>query len=304
MDVTKDPANSNPGISTYDERLLADVHRAVGGPLNLLRELGRISEHLEPSVPANWLIKRVLFFTYELQSLVDSSSPERDRLAALNKFFFEEKKFVAVTEKTRIAEPANPYTLHKVMSERSGQPLVLAPLYNLLAERLGLKLEIVDFKPSCFLKWVEQGHSRFIDITREGATLSSDELIEILHSRFELASSTAAQALEVFSFESFMIRYVNDLKTALMKSSRASEYSADRLLFLQNILINYQPSNMHWIGERAFLNRKLGNFKSALADLKRYFAFNDRERGPTEYVKLHDELVLLLSRHDGAESEL
>ncbi|MES2962503.1 MAG: hypothetical protein V4760_01345, partial [Bdellovibrionota bacterium] len=79
------------------ERLHADVHKAVGGSLNLVRELSRISQELEPSVHSEWLLKRALFYSYELNMLVDDSMSERDRLATLNHFFFEEKRFKSLT---------------------------------------------------------------------------------------------------------------------------------------------------------------------------------------------------------------
>ncbi len=274
------------------ERLHADVHKAVGGSLNLVRELSRISQELEPSVPSEWLLKRALFYSYELNILVDEGMSERDRLARLNHFFFEEKKFRGLTDPVHLGDPSDPFRLSTVFSARQGSPIVVAVLYGFLAERIGVPLEFVDFKPACFLKWVDSGHCRYIDVGRGGATLASDEVIELLHSQYQLTTVGLDQLLEPVSFEALLTTYLSQLKQAF---APRKEY--EKTLFLQNALIAYQPSNLQLIAERAVLHRKLGHFKSALADLKRFFAFNDRDRAPAELVKLHDDLVTLLDRH-------
>jgi regulator of sirC expression with transglutaminase-like and TPR domain len=275
-----------------DERRHADAQRAVGGCHTLIREISRISAEIDPLVPADWMIKRSLFFAYELVSRVEGREAERDRLALLNKFIFEEKRFECLCDTGKLREPWEAYLFNSVLVKRAGAPTVLALLYAFLADRIGVKLEFVDLKPTCFLKWTDQGRSRFIDITRSGSTLSSDELIETLHTRFQMPTFGNAGLLETFSFESYLADYLTALKTVMITKN-----DPEQMLFLQNTLIAYQPSNLHLLAERAILHRRVGNFKSALADLKRFFAFHEREKASAELVKLHDDLVKLLERH-------
>lgn len=272
----------------WNEHLHASVHRAVGGCLNLVRELSRISEQLDPSVPSEWLIKRILFFAYELQTRVQKEASERDRLAALNFFFFEDKKFRCLSDSAKRHALSEAYRLNHVLMTRSGAPTVLALIYAFLAERIGLSLEFVDLKPTCFLKWTEDGRSRFIDIIRGGSTLSSDELIEMLHSRFQMTSFCNTSLLETFSFDTYLADYISELKFTLLPKNEP-----EKLLFLQNILIAYQPSNIQLLGERALLHRRLGEFKNALSDLKRYFTFHERDKAPPELVRIFEELTLM-----------
>ena len=272
------------------DRLRADVHRAVGGSLNLIREISRISEELDADILAEWLVKRALFFSYELQGSIPENASDAEKLSALNRFFFDVKKFRC--------SPGS-FVFHRVLMARTGAPLVISFLYSFLAERLGVELDFVDFKPACFLRWNEKDsmgvvvRSRFIDVTKNGALLSSDDVIELLHSRFqtEICHSTL---FEEFAFETVLTHYVRELKSSM--AEHAHEVP-EQMLFLQNTLIAYQPSNIHLLAERAKIHRRLGHFKSALADLKRYFAFNEREKSPPELVKLHDDLVRLLNRH-------
>lgn len=295
MDITNDPSSDSASPNSDDslaDRLRADVHRAVGGPLNLVRELSRISYQLDSSVLLDWMVKRVQFFSYELQTLIRPDTSERDRLAELNLFFFQSKKFQCTNEPMRLQDPSSAFLLGQVLAARCGAPTVIALLYACLADRIQLDLEFVDLKPTCFLKWNDNGRSRYIDVTRGGVTLSNDELIEMLHTRFQMTTLSVDSLLETYTFETFLVEYLNELKLALLKSN-----DPDKLLFLQNTLISYQPSNIQLLGERALLHRRLGNFKSALADLKRYFTFHEREKAPAELVSLHDELSQLLDRN-------
>ena len=281
------------------DRLHADVHRAVGGTLNLIRELARVSHHLDGTIPAEWMVKRMQFLSYELQAHLhlndhkygSKNDSESERLAALNRFFFGEQGFKCLSEPFRLPEPSSAYRLSHVLTSREGAAPVLELLYAFLAERIGVSLDFVDLKPTCFLRWRDGGRSRFIDITRSGSTLSSDELIETLHTRFKLTSFCNASLLEIYSFESYLCEYLRELRQSLGPVA-----DPESLLFIQDTLIAYQPSNLNLIGERALLHRRLGNFKSSLSDLKRYFAFHDRSRAPRELVDLHRELTDLLEK--------
>ena len=291
--------NGNAGGHWSAERLHADVHRAVGGSLNLIRELARISQELDPSVPGEWLIKRALFYSYELHAIIKDEFSARDRLIALNEFFFENKNFRCHSDLKSLSDASDAYRLSRVFALRAGAPSVMALLYSFLAERIGLNLEVVNCRPACFLKWVDDGHSRYVDLARFGATLGSDELIEVLHTHYQMTTVSLTQILEPVSFDRLLSSYIAELKSAF-----APHNDHAKLLFLQNALIAYQPSNLQLIAERASLHRRLGHFKSALSDLKRYFAFNERDRAPQELVKMHDELIQLLGRHrSGVEPE-
>lgn len=299
MDLTNDGSpdqQSDPHLASLhwsQERLHADVHRAVGGTLNLVREVSRLSYELDPEMPIDWMIKRTQFFAYELQALVDESWSERDRLSYLNRFLFDAKCFKCVNEIGHLNRPSDAFRMSRVLAARAGAPMMLALIYSFLAEKIGVRLEFVDFNPAWFLRWNENGRSRYIDVSKRGATLSNDELIDILQTRYKMSTEASTEGLlEPLTFERFLVEYIEDLKSTLS----GYDLEPEKLLYLQNALIAYQPSNLHLLAERAGFHRKLGNFKSALADLKRYFAFHDREKCSSELNQLHDELVALIDR--------
>lgn len=254
----------------------------------MLREVARFSFELDPEMPTEWMIKRTQFFAYELaMCLPDDCESQRDRLAFLNRFLFDTKCFKCLTELSHLTRPSDAFRLSRVLAARAGCPMMLALIYAFLAERLGVTLEIVDFNPAWFLRWTEDGRARYIDVSRGGATMGAEELMEQMHERFAVAT------FEPLTFDRFMVAYLSDLKSTLS----GFDAQPEKQLLLQNALIAYQPSNLQLLTERAMLNRRLGNFRTALSDLKRYFAFHDRERAPADLVRLHEELVALLDRN-------
>ncbi|RYZ76273.1 MAG: hypothetical protein EOP05_05510 [Proteobacteria bacterium] len=291
--------HSNPHSSMHwsQERLHADVARAVGGSLNLIREISRISHELDPEMPTEWMVKRTQFFAYELQSELPHGLSEREKLDHLNRFFFELKRFKCLADTTSLQRPSDAFRVSRVLAARKGAPLVLSLIYAFLAEKIGVQLEFVDFNPAWFLRWSENGRSRYIDVARAGATLSSEELIEVLHSRYRMFPDVNEDTLfEPLSFERLLVAYLNDLKLTVAGVKGAHLSEPEKLLFLQNALMAYQPSNIQLFAERAVIHRRLGHYKNALSDLKRYFTFNAREKAMPELIQLHDDLVKILER--------
>ncbi|MCM2282699.1 MAG: transglutaminase-like domain-containing protein [Bdellovibrionaceae bacterium] len=258
----------------------------------MLQEVSTISSQLDPTTPPDWIVKRVQFLAYDLRTHTSAQSTPQELCDVLNQYFFHEQGFSAIARLQDLLDPAPALLLHRVLTARAGAPAVLSLIYSFLACQIGLRLEFVDLRPTCFLKFIDQGISRFIDLTREGHVLSSDDLLESLHTRFHLNAVPASALLDPVPSHRFMTDYLLSLKVAYV---RRGEPAA--LLLIQNALMNCQPSSLQLLGERALLYRRLGQFKNALADLKRYFSFNDREHAPAELIRAYDELRAQLERH-------
>lgn len=257
----------------------------------MLQEMSTIGAQIEASVHRDWVVKRVQFFAYELRSHTPSHASPTKLCELLNHYFFNEKGFVAVARLQELPDTAPALLLHRVLASRAGAPAVLSLIYSFLACQIGLRLEFVDLRPTCFLKFIDNGMSRFIDLTRQGRVLSSDDLLESLQTRYHLEAVPPSALLDHVPSERFMTDYLLSLKVAY---ARRGEPEA--LLLIQNALMAHQPASLQLLGERAILHRRLGHFKNALTDLKRYFSFSDREHAPAEIVRLYDELVTMLER--------
>ena len=324
LDQTTDPTPGQ-GLDLIARMICAGTQRAqyrpIGGAANLIRELSRISAELDKSIAFEWMTKRLQFYCYELESFMAygmahgmecrlESVSARSRLETLNTFLFANKKFRCLPGRNKKADrsaqeadqefgsgpvPASDanssFILSRALVTRTAPPILLALFYMLLAEHIGVVLEFVDLKPTTFLRWMDGGCARYIDVTRAGAILSDDELIETLHSRFQIETLPVGGVLENYTFDALIVDYLKELKRSL-----CGETEVSKLLFLQNTLIAYQPNQIHLLAERAELHCRLGKFKSALTDLKRYFSFFDRKRAPLEVTRLHDELILAFDR--------
>ncbi len=257
----------------------------------MIRELSALNAQLDPSIHCDWVVKRVQFYAYELRSLTPLDAKPTEACQILSSFFFEAKGFCAVPKPQELAEPESAYLLHRILSARVGAPAVLSLIYSFLGCQIGLPLEFVDLRPTCFLKFIENGVSHFIDLSRRGRIMNSDDLLELLHTRFHMESIPDSALLDSVPSGRFMVEYLSALKMAYIKRS-----APESLLIIQNALLVHQPASFQLLGERALLYRRLGNFKSALADLKRYFSFNDRAKAPSEMVRVYDELITLLEK--------
>ncbi len=265
----------------------------------MLQEMSTVSAQLEPSIHRDWVVKRVQFLAYELRSQTPAHSTPGESCEILNRYFFGEKGFSAVSRLQDVPDASPALLLHRVLTARAGAPAVLSLIYSFLACQIGLRLEFVDLRPTCFLKFIDKGVSRFIDLTRDGRVLSSDDLLESLHTRFHLDTVPRSALLDHVPSERFMTDYLLSLKVAYVRRGEP-----DALLLIQNALMAHQPASLQLLGERALLHRRLGNLKNALADLKRYFSFNDRERAPDEFTRAYDELVATLERADRASIQI
>lgn len=89
--TTGDSSTSQDSLSV--DRFHAGVQRVVGGGFNLLRECARISSCIDDSISAERAVKRVQFWSYELQSRTAMTLRSEAKLEILNRFFFDEIGF-------------------------------------------------------------------------------------------------------------------------------------------------------------------------------------------------------------------
>jgi regulator of sirC expression with transglutaminase-like and TPR domain len=264
---------------------------AQAGP-TLLRELSRISQAFDPTLPADWMVKRVQFFAYELMSLVghpgssDSLSKSVralsviDRVKVLNRFFFEQKGFSCRPIATGRTED---WLLHEVISRRTGSPPVIALLYVLLAERLGLETDWVTLPASsarAVLRIADSPRSHHIDLTAGGRLLDDQDLLDLIALEPNLDGKDGTRPAVAF-----LVDYIKNLKATIDLESQPN-----RALFLQDLLVAWVPSDLRLLAERAQIHRRLGNLSVAWNDLKRYFSFFEKDHAPDEIRALFGEL--------------
>lgn len=249
----------------------------------LINEICDICTRVEPDVKASSVMRRLQFLGYELNALIGPDDSTSQKFETLNRFFFDVKEF-AVPIEPSFHDPLSLHLLNRVLNTRIGSSRTLAMVYRFLGEQVGLKFEFVDLQPNCYLKHVENGSSKFVDFSRRGQSLSSDELLETLQSRAQTHAEVSTLC-ETVGADHLVVEYLMVLKSAYQHRS-----NVEPLLMVQNWILEYQPSNMTVIGERAVLLNHLGHYRNAFADLKRYFSFADRASAPKELVMLFEDL--------------
>ena len=111
--------------------------------------------------------------TRKLTATLPKDAGETQKLAALNKFFFEDRGFHG--SRADYYHRSNSY-LNEVIDDREGLPITLAVLYMELAKRIGLKMEGVGLPGHFVVRQLPaQGEPRLIDVFDGGNGLSRDE---------------------------------------------------------------------------------------------------------------------------------
>lgn len=252
----------------------------------ITRHIGLVNKNLEPETDIANLIRRLQFLCYELRSQLSEKETPENKLKILNEFFFSVKNFSSLASHEYDEIPYQSLLLEKALLQRTGSPLIITLIYNHLAQHIGLPLYFIDLEPKCFLKYIGETSTIYIDLSRGGKFLTAEELLENMRRRLKDHKISISQICETLTPLQFLVSYLASLKTYLTRHSKL-----EQLLIIQNSLLDLLPQNLHLLGERALIFYKLNLHKNAILDLKRYFSFQHRERAPQELVRLYDELI-------------
>jgi serine protease Do len=127
------------------------------------------NEELDPEFYRQ-LIERM---ATDVKSTLPEGAEEPARLAALDKFFFEESGFHG--SRTFYYQRANSY-INDVLDDRQGLPITLSVIYMELAKRLQLKVDGVGLPGHFVVRFTpEKGDSRLIDVFDGGEVINEEE---------------------------------------------------------------------------------------------------------------------------------
>ncbi len=127
-------------------------------------------DHPDLDVPS--YIARVDAMAEEIRSQISESATDADRLAALDKYLFEQNGYRGGHEE--YYHPANNH-LDRVIDDREGMPITLSVLYMELGRRLGLKLDGVGL-PGRFVVRHRGEDERILDIFDKAKPLSESDV--------------------------------------------------------------------------------------------------------------------------------
>jgi regulator of sirC expression with transglutaminase-like and TPR domain len=194
----------------------------------------------------------------EIQAKLSESADEAAKIAALNKYLFEENGFHG--SRTDYYHRANSY-LSRVIDDREGLPITLSILYSELAGRLSLKVVGIGL-PGHFIVQHQpiQGEPQLIDPFEEGELLTREKAAE----KVSLFAGRAMQESDLVppTDKAILLRVLSNL---LGVAQRKSDREA-MLRYLDAMLV-IDPSLSRERGMRAIVRHETGRRAAAVSDL-------------------------------------
>lgn len=206
--------------------------------------------------PAGY-VQRVQRMAGEIRGRLPADSTESVRLAALDRWLFEELGFRG--SRFEYDTASNSY-LNEVIDDREGIPISLCVLYMELAKRLDLRVVGVGLPGHFVVRFEPQsgGDSQLIDVFERGRRLSDEDVRRIIAAagfpdqpRFREARTTP----EIIE------RMVNNL-LSLAEAERADE----RVLGCLETLAAIVPANVEYRAKRLEMRARTGRLGMAIAD--------------------------------------
>lgn len=251
--------------------LSEDLHRAavrlelvsalrpadVGQQPDLLRCALLVARIDNSDVDPAGYVQRVERMAGEIRGRLPADASESVRLAALDRWLFEELGFRG--SRFEYDTASNSY-LNEVIDDREGIPISLSVLYMELAKRLDLKVVGVGLPGHFVVRFEPQsgGEAQMIDVFERGRRLSEDDVRRIIAAagfpdqpRFREAR-TAPEIIE---------RMVNNL-LSLAEARRADETVLSCLETLAEIV----PDNVEYRAKRLEMRARTGRLAMAVSD--------------------------------------
>jgi regulator of sirC expression with transglutaminase-like and TPR domain len=267
------------------ERRAAELRRAAGA-VHVARVVERIRQLIDPKgKPANggvdllrgalWIAalddeeldvedyaRQVERMAEEIRGRLAADADESTRLAALNKFLFEDNGFHG--SRTEYYHRANSY-LNRVIDDREGIPITLAILYIELAKRLDLQILGVGLPGHFMVKHIgKDGSEQLIDVFEGGVKLSRAEAAVKLRAMANLELND--NHLRPFGAIEILQRCLRNL-LSLAQEDKEPEAM---LRYLETLVV-LDPDAAQDRGLRAIMKFETGRREAAIADLDWFF---------------------------------
>jgi regulator of sirC expression with transglutaminase-like and TPR domain len=194
----------------------------------------------------------------EIRKSLDADATDPQRLAALNRYLFQENGFHG--SRTNYYQAANSY-FDRMLDDREGLPITLSILYLELARQLGLTMEGVGLPGHFVVRYVPKvGDARLIDVFDGGTELT----LEMAKEKTESITGVAFRQEDIQSSASreIVLRILrNLLALAQQRDDR------EPLLRYLEAMVAIAPDEPQFRGMRAVVRHQTGRREGALEDL-------------------------------------
>jgi serine protease Do len=163
-------------LAVHHRQVLARLARAVAGKeekIDLIRAALLIALLDNEEVDVEGYREEVARMAGKVRSALPAKADDEAKLAALNKFLFEERGFHG--SRDDYYQRSNSY-LSEVIDDREGLPITLSLLYLALARQIGLKAEGVGMPGHFVVRIVlAKGGAKLVDVFDGGKVLTREQ---------------------------------------------------------------------------------------------------------------------------------
>ncbi len=238
-------------------RQLATELKKDEDQIDLIRGALLIAAIDNEEVEVEAYVQQVERMAGELKDGLDKQADEPTRLAALNKYLFDESGFHG--SRTNYYHQSNSY-MNEVIDDREGLPIMLSVLYMDMARRIGLNVVGVGL-PGHFVVRHEpkKGKTQLIDPFDRGRVWTDEEAVRQVKSR--IPGPLDKQFFEAQPKRAILIRMLRNL----MGVAGAKEDAEALLSYIETVLvIDPESAEDRWF--RAVLRYQTGRIDEAKED--------------------------------------
>jgi serine protease Do len=245
--------------------VIAELQRLAGSEVaqvDLLRSALTIARLDEEDTDVEAYVKQVDRMAAEITQRLAADASEEDRLAALNKYLFEDNGFHG--SRTDYYHRANSY-LSRVIDDREGLPITLSLLYIELGQRLGVKMEGVGLPAHFVVRHVPaKGRRQLIDVFDNAAALSREAAEKKILAL--TGEAPLAEHFEAVSHRQMLQRILMNLIGNAQNPKTGPDREA--LIRYESAMLALDPTNARDRGMRAVCRWETGRTAAAVEDLQ------------------------------------
>ncbi len=240
-------------------RRLAALVNAPAEDFPLLEACLLIAQLDDPEVDISAYLRQVDRMAGEIRAALPENADRRQRLAALDKYLFEQNGFHG--SRYEYYHAANSH-LHRVIDDRVGLPITLSVLYMELARRLDVEVLGIGLPGHFVVRPAEQDGEELalIDVFHEGRRLSRAEAAERVRETAGVA--LVEEHLEPVGGRQILLRVLGNLRG--LAERRADREAMLRYLDAQ---LAIDPEDVAARGARSIILFETGRHSASLAEL-------------------------------------
>jgi regulator of sirC expression with transglutaminase-like and TPR domain len=223
-----------------------------------------VASHHYPDLDLGHWLGRIDAMARGLQQRVAADASVQERIAALNRYLFEELGFAPNADD--YYDPRNSF-LNDVLERRVGIPITLSLLYMELGNRIGLALRGVCF-PGHFLVKSELPEGLVVlDPWAGGMSLGVTDLQRRLREvrGGEVSRAIIAGLLVAASRKEILLRMLRNLKAVYLR-----RHDLEHALAIMEWIVGAEPDHAPEVRDRGLVYQELNCFRAAIGDFERY----------------------------------